>query len=123
MFAVMSPAYTKQPNQNYCRTAACPTVRAPGDWEACERRDLVRHIPTNFMFEVYLKPGKAPEEPLARKDFLARIVHVCEGTPPPIKPALEVLSREAALMALHLLGMIKLIERPCLAGDKQTVMP
>jgi hypothetical protein len=122
IFMAMSPAYTKSANRNYGRAAARHTVRSPGDWEACERPDLVRHVPTNSMFQVYPRPGKAPDEFLDLEDFLARLVHVCEGTPPPMRPALEVLSREAALMALHFLGMVKLIEPPD-GGSHETSKP
>jgi hypothetical protein len=36
-----------------------------------------------------------------------------------MRPALEVLSREAALMALHFLGMVKLVQSPD-GGSEET---
>jgi len=76
----MSPAYTRS-----SKCAAEPAndngrkVRAPSDWQACEPKSLVRHMPTHTIFQLFTRPGLAPDHYLALEDFDARLVHVCEG--------------------------------------------
>lgn len=85
-------------------------VREARDWEPCEPKCFVRHVPTGAMFEFYPVPGTPPDSPLELEDFEARLAHVCEGYPVPPAAELEILGREALLMGLHFIGMVTLLE-------------
>ncbi|MFO1097891.1 MAG: hypothetical protein U1E81_06345 [Xanthobacteraceae bacterium] len=87
-------------------------VREARDWEPCEPKCFVRHLPTQAMFEFYPVPGTPPDKPLELGDFEARLAHVCDGYPVPPAAELEILGREALLMGLHFIGMVTLLEGP-----------
>lgn len=100
-----SPTFSFAPGEETC-------VREAGDWQPCEPKCFVRHVPTRSMFEFYPIPGTPPDRPLGLEDFEARLAHVCDGCPVPPAAELEILGREALLMGLHFIGMVTLLEGP-----------
>jgi hypothetical protein len=80
-------------------------VRKPSDWVASSRASLVRHGPTNTVFEIFTCPDLSANDSLALEDFRARLVHGDEGTAPPADADIEMLCDEAVLMALFLVGL------------------
>jgi hypothetical protein len=103
----MSPAYTQSEQRSDAWTDRnSGVVRAPTDWQACDPKTVVRHVPTGTLYQLYTRPGLSADAPLALDDFGARLVHVCEGYAPPVDPVLQVLQHEALLMGLHYLGLV-----------------
>jgi hypothetical protein len=78
-------------------------VRKPSDWTAGSRASLVQHGPTRTVFEISARPGLGPDDVLTLQDFRARPVP--GGAAAPANADLEVLSGEAVLMALFLVGL------------------
>ena len=87
-----------------CETRGRPQlVRKPPDWMAGSRASLVQHGPTKAVFEIFTRPDLDLDNALTLQDFRARLVH--GGKAAPTDADLEVLSGEAVLMALFLLGL------------------
>jgi hypothetical protein len=78
-------------------------VRKPSDWTAGSRASLVQHGPSKTVFEISARPDLGPDDVLTLQDFRARPVH--GGAAAPANADLEVLSGEAVLMALFLVGL------------------
>ena len=78
-------------------------VRKPSDWTAGSRASLVQHGPTRTVFEISARPDLGLDDVLTLQDFRARPVH--GGAAAPGNADLEVLSGEAVLMALFLVGL------------------
>jgi hypothetical protein len=78
-------------------------VRKPSDWTAASRASLVQHEPTRTVFEISARPDLGPDDVLTLQDFRARPVQ--GGAVAPANADLEVLSGEAVLMALFLVGL------------------
>ena len=78
-------------------------VRKPSDWTAGSRASLVQHGPTKAVFEILAGPDLSPDDSLRLQDFRARLVHGAAAVP--TDADLEVLSGEAVVMALFLLGL------------------
>ena len=78
-------------------------VRKPSDWTAGSRASLVQHGPTGAVFEISARPNLAPDDILTLQDFRALPVH--GGAAAPANADLEVLSGEAVLMGLFLVGL------------------
>jgi hypothetical protein len=78
-------------------------VRKPSDWTAGSRASLVQHGPTRTVFEISARPDLGPDDVLTLQDFRARPVP--GGAAAPANADLEVLSGEAVLMALFLVGL------------------
>jgi hypothetical protein len=101
--SLMSRASTSQA-VSARETAGNPQlVRKPSDWTAGSRASLVQHGPTRTVFEISARPDLGPDDVLTLQDFRARPVH--GGAAAPANADLEVLSDEAVLMALFLVGL------------------
>lgn len=85
-------------------------VRESGDWSAGAHPMTVCHCPTRTIFELMVRPGKKPDEPLAFEDFSARLVHVCMGAPWPSGEELSRLCAEAVIVRLHQRGLVTLVD-------------
>jgi hypothetical protein len=70
---------------------------------AGSRASLVQHGPTKAVFEIFTRPDLDQDNALTLQDFRARLVH--GGKTALTDADLEVLSGEAVLMALFLLGL------------------
>ena len=88
------------------------TVREPQDWQPCEQKTLVRHVPTHAIFEFYPREDMQPQEFLELEDFRVALVHLCPGHPHPCSFEYRILCREAILMGLHFLGLVALAPAP-----------
>lgn len=80
-------------------------VRKPSDWMAGSRASLVRHEPSQTVFEIFTRPDMHADAPLTLEDFRARLVHGGQSRVPSADADIEVLRDEAVLMALFLLGL------------------
>jgi hypothetical protein len=78
-------------------------VRKPSDWTVGSRASLVRHGPTKMVFEISARPDLGPDDALTLQDFRARLVP--GGAAARTDADLEVLSGEAVLMGLFLVGL------------------
>ncbi|HYM98947.1 MAG TPA: hypothetical protein VET25_04325 [Aestuariivirgaceae bacterium] len=101
----MSPVKPRHADDTSDGTPAC--VRQPEDWQPCELKTLVRHLPTHTIFELYPVSHKQPDDVLELADFCSRLVHVCEGYSAPPPHERTRLCREAVLMGLHYLGLVE----------------
>jgi hypothetical protein len=90
-------------------------VRKPSDWMAGSRASLVQHGPTKTVFEIFARPDLGPEDALTLQDFRAQLVQ--GSTAAATDADLEVLSGEAVLMALFLLGLVSPRPRMACRGE------
>ena len=97
------------------------SVRRPSDWIAGRRASLVRHGPTNTVFEIFARPDLAPDDILTWEDFSARIVDGGRGGVIPAHAGLEVLRGEATLMALFFIGLAYAVKVNPEAADREGI--
>jgi hypothetical protein len=118
----MNRTNSQAANDNLLEAAqAC--VREPSDWEPGELRTLVRHLPTHTIFEFYPLSHKQPDDVLELADFRSRLVHVCEGHPPPGTTEHTRLCEEAVLMGLHYLGLVDFAAGGAAITDNDDAVP
>jgi hypothetical protein len=78
---------------------AIPLVRKPSDWTWECRSNHLRHVPTNTVFEIFIRHDLRTGDLATPDDLRARLVQAQDGITPLSDAGCEVLCGEAVVMA------------------------